>query len=136
MVKAIGLSDYNVTQLQWTLDIATEPVEMLQVEWNSKTHDDSLKAFCDEHKILLQAWSPLGGAEGSVLGEPALKAAATAHNVSTAQVALRWSLQKGVAVVVGSANPSHIASDLDVFGFNLTTDEMGAISQLEKQVLV
>lgn len=132
VVKSIGVSDYNITNLQWTLEAATMPIELNQVEWNPRDHDEDMLAFCKAHGIQLQAWSPLGGSHGSVLGDAPLKQAAAAHQVSTAQVALRWSLQRGVAVVVGTANPDHAASDMDIFSFNLTDAEMQAINNLNQ----
>jgi len=130
VVKSIGVSDFNIKQLQHVLDVAKEPIELNQVEWNPKHHDEELLKFCQDKGIQLQAWSPLGGAGGSVLGEDALKKAAASHRVSTAQVALRWSLQRGVVVVVGTADPAHAAGDIDIFGFELADDEMQSISAL------
>lgn len=131
VVKSIGVSDYNITHLQQTLEIAKEPIEVNQVEWNPKNHDDTLLAFSRQHGILLQAWSPLGGSAGSVLGEPALKKIAAAHGVSMPQVVLRWALQQGVAVVVGTANPAHAADDLASTKLVLTEEEMRTISALQ-----
>mmetsp|Transcript_129155 Transcript_129155/g.325916 ORF Transcript_129155/g.325916 Transcript_129155/m.325916 type:complete len:337 (+) Transcript_129155:109-1119(+) len=131
VVKSIGVSDYNITQLQDTLEVATEPIELNQVEWNPKQHEEDMLAFCQKHGIQLQAWSPLGGSKGSVLADPAVKKIADAHSVSTAQVVLRWSLQRGVAVVVGTANSEHAQGDLDIFGFELSSDEVQAISALQ-----
>lgn len=130
VVKAIGVSDYNTTQLQWTLDIAKEPIELHQVEWNPKNHDEEMLKFCKANNIQLQAWSPLGGAKGSVLSDSKVKAIASAHNVSTAQVTLRWALQRDVAVVVGTANAEHAKGDLDIFGFDLTNEELSTISAM------
>lgn len=131
VVKAIGVSDFNTTQLQYILDIAKQPIELNQVEWNPSDHNDEMLAFCKKHNIRLQAWSPLGGKKGSVLGDPMIKSIAASHNVSTAQVVLRWSLQRGVAVVVGSANPDHQLSDIDTFSFQLSEEEVQKISQMQ-----
>merc|ERR1712150_333206 len=106
-----------------------------QVEWNPKTHNESMLTFCKENHIQLQAWSPLGGAAGSVLSDPKVKAIAAAHNVSTAQVTLKWALQRDVAVVVGTANADHAKTDLDIFSFQLTGDEVSVISGLGSQTV-
>mmetsp|Transcript_32193 Transcript_32193/g.88308 ORF Transcript_32193/g.88308 Transcript_32193/m.88308 type:complete len:197 (-) Transcript_32193:302-892(-) len=129
-VRAIGLSDYKASDLQETLDVATLPIAVHQVEWHPYKHDEAMLALCKAHGIQLQAWSPLGGAQGSVLSDPTVKTIAAAHNVSTAQVALAWSLQRGVAVVTGTDNPAHMASDLDLWSFNLTDAEVDAINKL------
>jgi len=136
VVKSIGVSDYNLTHLGHTLETATEPIEVHQVQWNPRSHDEAMLDFCKSHGIQLQAWSPLGGAQDSVLSEPAVKTIAAAHKVSTPQVVLRWALQRGVAVVVGTANPEHAKSDLDIFGFNLTADEVNSINGLQAPMSV
>lgn len=130
VVKSIGVSDYNISHLEATLETAKEPIDLHQVEWNPKTHDEAMLDFCKKHGIQLQAWSPLGGAAGSVLSDPVVKGAAAAHGVSAAQAVLKWSIQRGVAVVVGTANAQHAKGDLDLFGFNLTDAEVSAISAL------
>lgn len=88
-------------------------------------------SYCKAHGIQLQAWSPLGGAAGSVFADPTIKAVASAHKVSPAQVAVKWSLQRGVAVVVGTDNQEHMASDLDVWSFELTPAEMSKIDAIQ-----
>ncbi|KAK7247811.1 aldo-keto reductase [Aureococcus anophagefferens] len=109
---AVGISDYNATHIEETLEVAEVPVALHQVEWNPKKHDEDMLKLCQKHGIQLQAWSPLGGAEGSVT--------------------LKWSLQRGVAVVTGTDNKDHMASDLDLFGFALGYyDEVAAISALQ-----
>ena len=57
---------------------------------------------------------------------------ASAHGVSAAQVILRWDLQRGVVVIPGSSNPDHIRENLDLFGFELTPEEMDRIAALDR----
>ena len=57
---------------------------------------------------------------------------AAAHGVSAAQVILRWDLQRGIVVIPGSSNPEHIRENLDLFGFELSDDEMGQIAALDR----
>jgi len=66
------------------------------------------------------------------LGNETIKAIADAHGVSSAQVILRWDLQRGIVVIPGSSNPAHIRENLDLFGFELTEDEMKQISRLDR----
>ena len=61
-----------------------------------------------------------------------ISAIAEAHNVTSAQVTLRWNLQRGVVVIPGSSNPDHIKENLDIFGFELTEEEMERISELDR----
>jgi len=131
VVKSIGISDYGIQDLKDTLEVATEPIDLHQVEWNPYNQPHDMLDFCKEHGITLQAWSPLGGTKGSPLSDPLITKIAAAHKVSTPQVVLKWSVQQGVAVVVGTANPEHAASDKDIFGFELTDEEMKAISAMQ-----
>ena len=89
-------------------------------------------ALCKKHGITLQAWSPLGGAKGSVFSVPIIKTIANAHNVTAAQVALKWSIQRGVAVVTGTDNREHMASDLDLWDFELSDEEMKQINSIQQ----
>ena len=61
-----------------------------------------------------------------------ISAIAEAHGVTSAQVILRWNLQRGVVVIPGSSNPDHIRKNLDLFGFELTDEEMAQIAALER----
>jgi len=130
IAKAIGVSDFNTTQLEQIMENAREPVQLHQVEWNPKVHDEGMLKFCKDKKIQLQAWSPLGGSGGSVLSDPKVEKIAKAHNVSTAQVTLKWALQRDVAVVVGTANADHAKSDMDLFNFKLTDAEVSTINAM------
>lgn len=136
-VRAIGLSDFSIDQMNDILEIATVKPAVLQTHWAPGTHNDTLKAYCDEHNITIQAFGAVGaGTWGkSVLSLPSLKSIAAAHssptrNISTAQVVLRWSVQMGVAILAGTGNSDHMLSDLDIFNFTLTDAEMKLISAL------
>ena len=67
-----------------------------------------------------------------LLGDATIKSIAEAHGVSAAQVILRWDLQRGIVVIPGSSNPEHIKENLDLFGFELTDEEMAAIGELDR----
>ena len=67
-----------------------------------------------------------------LLGDETIKSIAEAHGVSSAQVILRWDLQRGIVVIPGSGNPDHIKENLDLFGFELTEDEMEQITLLDR----
>ena len=67
-----------------------------------------------------------------MLGNETISAIAADHGVTSAQVILRWNLQKGVVVIPGSSNPDHIRENLDVFDFELTQAEMDRINALDR----
>ncbi len=84
--------------------------------------------------MAVQAWYPLGGRghNEELLADPVLARIAQAHGVSIPQVILRWDLQRGVIVIPGSSNAAHIREDADIYGFELTEQEMAQIAALDR----
>ena len=72
------------------------------------------------------------GYTAELLGNETIQPIAAAHGVSAAQVILRWDLQRGIVVIPGSSNPEHIRENLDLFGFELSDEEMGQIAALDR----
>ena len=100
-----------------------------------------MQAFGAQHGILSQAWSPIGGitfyADGehtSTLQDPVIGEIAQAHGKTPAQVMLRWHLQQGRQVIPKSVTPSRIRENFDVFGFELTGEQLAAIDALDTGV--
>lgn len=83
---------------------------------------------------MVQGWYPLGGRghTAELLGDPVISEIAKAHDVSSAQVILRWNLQKGVVVIPGSSNPDHIRENTELYHFSLTEEEMEQINNLDR----
>jgi diketogulonate reductase-like aldo/keto reductase len=90
--------------------------------------------FIQDLGIVMQGWYPLGGRGhmGELLGDSVISEIAGAHGVSSAQVILRWNLQKGVVVIPGSSNPDHIRENMEIYHFSLTEDEMARIDALDR----
>ncbi len=90
--------------------------------------------FIQDLGIVVQGWYPLGGRghTGELLGDSVISEIAGAHGVSSAQVILRWNLQKGVVVIPGSSNPDHIRENTEIYHFSLTEDEMARIDALDR----
>ncbi|MDE7265574.1 MAG: aldo/keto reductase, partial [Clostridia bacterium] len=84
--------------------------------------------------IVMQAWYPLGGRgfTGALLADSTITEIAASHGVSSAQVILRWHLQRGVVAIPGSSNPDHILENISVFHFSLSDEEMSAIAALDR----
>ena len=90
--------------------------------------------YIQELGIVVQGWYPLGGRghTAELLGNEVISKIADAHGKSSAQVILRWNLQKGVAVIPGSSNPDHIKENTELFDFELSADEMEQIHALDR----
>jgi diketogulonate reductase-like aldo/keto reductase len=130
-LKSIGVSNFNAKQMQKVMDVATVPIAVNQIEYNVFSHDEDTIAFCDANKITVEAYSPLSGQGGaqSVFSDEVVKGIAASHNVSAAQVALRWIVQRGHTIAVLSSSTEHQANDADLWSFELTDDEMDTLTK-------
>ncbi|MCS5480356.1 aldo/keto reductase [Corynebacterium sp. YIM 101645] len=84
------------------------------------------------HGIKVEAWAPLGQGRNDVLEQPEVVDAAETHGVTPAQVVIRWHLQNGVILIPRSSRPERIRENIDVFGFQLSENEMSAITALDE----
>ncbi|MQY09376.1 putative oxidoreductase [Actinomadura sp. RB68] len=130
-VRAIGVSNFTVPALTRLLDEGEVVPAINQIELHPDLQQSELRAFHREHGIHTEAWSPLGQGKG-LLDEPLLRRIGDAHGRTPAQVVLRWHLQIGNVVIPKSVTPSRIAENFDVFGFELTPEDMAAIGEMDK----
>ncbi|MFF2131243.1 aldo/keto reductase [Streptomyces olivochromogenes] len=139
-VRAIGVSNFMVDHLTALLDATTVVPAVNQLEIHPYFQQRAVLDFDDQHHILNQAWSPIGGItfypgygehRRSVLEDPVVTAIAEAHGKSPAQVLLRWGIQHGRSVIPKSTKRHRIAENFDVFDFELTADELKALDALE-----
>lgn len=129
-VRSIGVSNFGAEHLNRLFaETGTVPA-VNQVEVHPRFPQADLRAMHAEHGIVTEAWSPLGQG-GELLSDPTLTRLAEQHGVSTAQVVLRWHLQLGNVVIPKSATPQRIRDNFDVFGFELSDDDLAAIARLD-----
>jgi 2,5-diketo-D-gluconate reductase A len=129
LMRSIGVSNFNADHLARLIAETGETPVLNQIEINPLLQQPDLRAVCDAHKIVAQAWTPLGNAR-SFDAKPIAGAAARTGK-SPAQVILRWHMQLGHAAIARSVNPGRQAENLNVFDFTLTDDEMKAIESLD-----
>ncbi len=129
-IKSIGVSNFDTYQLRELSTISDIVPAVNQIEFHPYFYQDELLEYCKEHDIAVQAYAPL--ARGAYLDDEILKAIADRHRKTTAQVGLRWSIQKGVSVIPKSTTPERILSNRDIFDFSLTNEEMEIIDGLNK----
>ncbi|MFD0052463.1 aldo/keto reductase [Streptomyces sp. NPDC127168] len=139
-VRAIGVSNFMVDHLRTLLEATTVVPAVNQLEVHPYFQQRDVLDFDDEHHILNQAWSPIGGItfypgygedRTSVLEDPVVTRIAETHGKSPAQVLLRWGIQQGRSVIPKSTKRHRIAENIDVFDFTLTPDEVKALDGLE-----
>lgn len=128
LVRAIGVSNFNIEHLEALEGTANVMPMVNQVELNPGMRQPELTEWCAEKGIVLEAWSPLG--RGRIFGAPLLKDLAHAHSKSVAQIALRWEIQKGIIPIPKSSNSGRMKENLMVFDFSLTPAEMALIDSL------
>ncbi len=101
-----------------------------QVELHVFLQQPELVEFCNKHKIVIEAYSPL--AHGYGLDNPLLQAIADKHGKSTAQVMLRWCVQMNTVVLPKSTHAERIAENINVFDFKLDKDDMEQLKKLDE----
>ena len=133
-IHSIGLSNWYVEELTEFLPQVDTVPALVQNEIHPYYQENDVIPFIQDLGIVVQGWYPLGGREhtGELLGNPVISEIAGAHGVSSAQVILRWNLQKGVVVIPGSSNPDHIRENTELYDFELTEDEMARIGALDR----
>lgn len=139
-VRAIGVSNFMVEDLRNLLERTSVVPAVNQIEIHPYFQQPEVVALGREHGIVPQAWSPIGGVvdyaggAGSPLRDERIAEIAAAHGRTPAQVMLRWHVQNGVQVIPKSVRPERIAENIDVFGFELSADEVAAIDALDRGV--
>lgn len=131
-VRAIGLSNFNVDQIEEIMSVCKVRPTVLQTELHPYNQEPKLKKLLKENGIVSQAWYPLGHGDKALLNEPLFAALGEKYGKSTAQIILRWHMQDGNIVIPGSKNPDHIKANFNLFDFALTGDEMTRIAALNQ----
>lgn len=132
-VRAIGLSNFNRTQIEEILSQCKVRPAVLQTEVHPYNQEKELKAFLDEEAMVIQAWYPLGHGDKTLIQEKVFAELAQKYGKSNAQIILRWQIQSGNIVIPGSKNPAHIRDNFDLFDFSLTDEEMSRIAAMDQR---
>lgn len=128
LVRSIGVSNFHEHHLETLLTTASVVPHVNQIHLSPSEMQPEIVAENDKHGILTQAYSPLG--TGTLLDVPALIKMAHQHGKTAAQVAIRWSLQKGYNPLPKSVTTSRIIENIDVFDFELTDEDIKVIESL------
>lgn len=129
LVRAIGTSNFKPFHLQRLIDETGVAPEVNQIQLSPVWTKEAERAFHAEHGIVTEAWSPLGKGT-DLLDHPTVVAAATAHDKTPGQVLLRWEVQQDVVPIPKSSNRERLEQNLAVFDFELTAEEIAALTAL------
>ncbi|WP_128660971.1 aldo/keto reductase [Paenibacillus sp. 598K] len=129
LVRAIGVSNFQIHHLIDLMGSCEVCPMVNQVEFHPLLTQEPLRDYCREHKIQLEAWSPLMRGK---LDLPVLQELAAKYDKTPAQVVLRWDLQHGVVTIPKSTHEGRIRENADIFNFSLTQEEMSCIDALNE----
>ncbi len=133
-IRSLGLSNWYIEEIDGFISQVDIKPALVQNEIHPYYQEQAVVPYMHNLGIVMQAWYPFGGRghTGELLGDGTIVKIAEAHNVTAAQVILRWHLQRGVVAIPGSSNPAHILENISVFGFSLTDEEMSEIASLDR----
>lgn len=128
--RAIGVSNFLTHHLDLLLEYANVIPSINQIQFHPHLQSPDLVEYCDERGIVIEAWGPLK--QGLIMDDPELSAIASSHGVNVPQVVLRWMLQRGIVAIPKSVTPSRIAENADLYGFELSSEEMDTINAMDR----
>lgn len=130
LTRSIGVSNFRKSHLENLLSKVHKIPSVNQIETNPQMVDEETIQFCKENKIIIEAWSPLGS--GTCLNDSAIQKIADKYQKSTAQIILRWLLQKRIVILPKSVHEERIIENIDLFDFGLSEEDMDLINQLNQ----
>lgn len=142
LVKHIGVSNFSIKKLEDLMSKTGDNPEMNQVELHPFLQQDKLLEFAKKNNIHLTAYSPLGSGdrikemkaedEPSLLDDPVIKKIAEKHSASPGQILIKWSVQRGTAVIPKSTSRNHIISNFESEKINLDEQDMEEIAKMDR----
>ena len=130
LTRSIGVSNFRKSHLQNLLSKVHIVPSINQIETNPQMVDEETIQYCKENKIGVEAWSPLGS--GACLNNPKIQEIANKYQKSSAQIILRWLLQKGIVILPKSVHENRIKENIDLFNFVLENEDVELINQLNQ----
>ncbi len=135
-IKAIGVSNFHKNHLE-SLEKSAKILPVVnQIESHPYFNNQELIDLCHGKGMAVQVWSPLGGTGGNLMQDAQLQALAQKYSKTVAQVILRWDIQRGVIVIPKSIHRERIISNQEIFDFELSEEDMKAISGLNRNLRV
>lgn len=130
-VRAIGISNFYADRMVEFCEFNDVKPMVNQMERHPLNQNSELMEWEKKYGIVSEAWAPFGKGRGGLFSNHVLVDIAASHDKTTAQVMLRWNLQRGVAVIPKSVHRERMVENLNVFDFDLSDKEMSAIAALD-----
>lgn len=132
-LRAIGISNFYPDRMVDIASFARIRPMVNQVEVHPYNQQVTAKEYMDKYGVQVEAWAPFGEGRGGLFENAVLKIIGEKYGKTTAQVMLRWHIQRGVVVIPKSVHYERMAENLDVFDFELSAEDMAQIAALDKQ---
>jgi methylglyoxal/glyoxal reductase len=129
-VRAIGVSNFQVSHLEELMKTAEINPMVNQIEFHPYLTQDKVRAYCRENKIQVEAWRPL--TKGDIFTNLTVKQIAEVHGKTPAQILLRWNIEHQVVTIPKSVTPQRIVENSLIFDFELSVDEIRQLDQLNQ----
>lgn len=127
-VRSIGVSNFTVPQVKEAIESAEIPISANQVEFHPWLYQKDLLDFCESQDIALIAYAPL--ARTRVFKENVIQDLAEKYEKTTAQIVLRWEIQKGVIPIPGSSSKKHIQENFQLFDWKLEAEDVKKVDKI------
>jgi 2,5-diketo-D-gluconate reductase A len=133
LVKSIGVSNFNRHHLDDMLQYAEIRPAVNQIEVHPLMTQEENIAYNHKLGIQVEAWGPFGQGDIDVIGHPLLQSLAQKYQKTSSQIVLRWIVQRGL-ITIPRAKPNHFAENLEIMTFELSEEDMQAISGLNQNL--
>ena len=130
-IRAIGVSNFYVDRMVEFASFNRIRPMVTQMETHIFNQQKQLKEYADKYGVQLEAWAPFGEGRKGTFENDTVRAIGEKYGKTSAQVMLRWHIQRGVVVIPKSTHVERMAENINVFDFELTTDEMSRIAALD-----
>ena len=130
-IRCLGLSNFNEQQLDEILAVCRIAPCTMQIECHPYWQQRTYRKLLSSRNIHTQAWYPLGHGSSKLLSDPVITEIAAETGKESSQVILRWHIQEGSCIFPRSKSPAHMQSNLSIFDFSLSEDQMERIGRLD-----
>lgn len=132
-LRAIGVSNFYPDRLVDLCSFARIKPMVNQVETHPHNQQKTAHEWMKKYGVIHEAWAPFGEGRGGLFTDPVLEKIGAKYGKTTAQVMLRWHLQRGIVVIPKSTHKERMAENFNVFDFTLSDDDMKEIAALDKE---
>lgn len=132
-LRAIGVSNFYPDRLVDIASFAGIRPMVNQVEAHPYNQQKSAKEYMDKYGVQMEAWAPFGEGRGGLFEDDTLKEIGGKYKKTTAQVMLKWQIERGVIVIPKTTHYERMAENLNVFDFELSPEDMERIAALDKK---